>query len=68
LQPQPEDFVSSCFIITPVSLQAGHFLGLHLPSVVSPHLSHLKTAIPASCWIEKMCLIGNLYCFTQANY
>jgi hypothetical protein len=68
LQPQPEDFVSSCFIITPVSLQAGHFLGLHLPSVVVPHLSHLKTAIWASCWIKNMYLIGNLYCLDETNY
>ena len=51
LQPQPEDFDSSCFTITPVSPQAGQVLGLHLPSLVAPHLSHLKTAIWSSFYI-----------------
>ncbi len=44
-QPQPEDFFSSCFCMVPASVQAGHFLGLHLPSFVAPHFSHLNTAI-----------------------
>jgi len=47
LQPQPqlEDFFSSCFIMVPVSEHSGHFFGLHLPSLVAPHFSHLNTAI-----------------------
>jgi hypothetical protein len=45
LQPQPEDLASSCFTMTPVSPQSGQALGLHLPSLVAPHLSHLKTAM-----------------------
>ena len=44
-QPQPEALVSSCFCMVPDSAQAGHFWGLHLPSFVAPHFSHLKTAI-----------------------
>jgi hypothetical protein len=44
-QPQPEDFFSSCFCIVPASVHSGHFLGLHLPSLVAPHFSHLNTAI-----------------------
>jgi hypothetical protein len=44
-QPQPEDFFSSCLIMQPVSAHWGHFFGLHLPSLVAPHFSHLNTAI-----------------------
>jgi hypothetical protein len=44
-QPQPEDFFSSCFCMVPVSVHSGHFFGLHLPSLVAPHFSHLNTAI-----------------------
>jgi hypothetical protein len=44
-QPQPEDLFSSCFCMAPVSVHAGHFFGLHLPSLVAPHFSHLNTAI-----------------------
>ena len=44
-QPQPEDFFSSCFCMVPASVHSGHFLGLHLPSLVAPHFSHLNTAI-----------------------
>jgi hypothetical protein len=44
-QPQPEDFFSSCFCMVPGSVHAGHFFGLHLPSWVAPHFSHLNTAI-----------------------
>jgi hypothetical protein len=47
-QPQPEDFFSSCFCMVFASAQAGHFFGLHLPSLVAPHFSHLKTAIAFS--------------------
>ncbi len=47
-QPQPDDFLSSCFAIVPVSAHSGHFFGLHLPSLVAPHFSHLKTAISSS--------------------
>ncbi|MBW2501987.1 MAG: hypothetical protein JRD39_03500 [Deltaproteobacteria bacterium] len=47
-QPQPDDFLSSCFAIVPVSAHLGHFFGLHLPSLVAPHFSHLKTAISSS--------------------
>jgi hypothetical protein len=44
-QPQPEDFLSSFFCMVPVSAHSGHFFGLHLPSLVAPHFSHLNTAI-----------------------
>ena len=44
-QPQPDDFAPSCFCMVPVSVHSGHFLGLHLPSLVAPHFSHLNTAI-----------------------
>jgi hypothetical protein len=44
-QPQPEDFLSSCFCMVPVSVHSWHFFGLHLPSLVAPHFSHLNTAI-----------------------
>jgi hypothetical protein len=47
-QPQPEDFVSSFFAMVPVSAHSGHFFGLHLPSLVAPHFSHLNTAISFS--------------------
>jgi hypothetical protein len=47
-QPQPEDFPSSFFCILPVSAHSGHFFGLHLPSLVAPHFSHLNTAISFS--------------------
>ena len=43
--PHPDDFLSSCFSMEPASAHAGHFLGLHLPSFVAPHFSHLNTAI-----------------------
>jgi len=43
-QPHPEDF-SSCFFMVSASAHSGHFLGLHLPSLVAPHFSHLNTAI-----------------------
>jgi len=31
--------------MVPASVHAGHFFGLHLPSLVAPHFSHLNTAI-----------------------
>jgi hypothetical protein len=38
----------------PDSAQAGHFFGLHLPSFVAPHFSHLKTAMVISfvLWVN----------------
>ena len=68
-QPQPEDFFSSCFCMVPVSVHSGHFLGLHLPSLVAPHFSHLNTAM-----ISPFLLKGLLeyiqkqfnFCFTQS--
>jgi hypothetical protein len=50
-QPQPEDFLSSDFAMVPVSAQSGHFFGLHRPSFVAPHFSHLNTAILFSFFI-----------------
>jgi len=47
-QPQLEAFFSSCLTITPFSPQEGHFFGLHRPSLVSPHFSHLNSAIGVS--------------------
>jgi hypothetical protein len=44
-QPQPDDFLSSFFCMVPDSEHSGHFFGLHLPSLVAPHFSHLNTAI-----------------------
>jgi len=44
-QPQPDDFLSSCFCMVPDSAHSGHFFGLHLPSLVAPHFSHLNTDI-----------------------
>jgi hypothetical protein len=44
-QPQPDDCLSSFFCMVPVSAHSGHFFGLHLPSLVAPHFSHLNTAI-----------------------
>jgi hypothetical protein len=44
-QPQPDDFLSSFFCMVPASAHSGHFFGLHLPSFVAPHFSHLNTAI-----------------------
>jgi hypothetical protein len=57
--PQPEDFFSSCFCMVPVSVHSGHFFGLHLPSLVAPHFSHLNTAILFSLFIH--------YFFTQGT-
>ena len=59
LQPQPEDFDSSCLIITPASPQAAHFLGLHLPSLVAPHFSHLNIAIEVSLKLIDYSLLSN---------
>jgi len=50
-QPQPEDFFSSCFSMVPAAAHSGHFFGLHLPSLVAPHFSHLNTAILFSFYI-----------------
>jgi len=42
--PQPEAF-SSFLIMQSLPPQSAHFLGLHLPSLVAPHFSHLNIAI-----------------------
>jgi hypothetical protein len=44
-QPQPEDFEVSSLAIQPLSPHSPHFFGLHRPSLVAPHFSHLKSAI-----------------------
>jgi len=53
-QPQPEDFLSSFFCMVPASAHSGHFFGLHLPSLVAPHFSHLNTAIFFSFWLIQL--------------
>ncbi|MFH1020978.1 MAG: hypothetical protein V1782_10285, partial [Pseudomonadota bacterium] len=42
--PQPEGF-SSFLIIQSLPPQSAHFFGLHLPSLLAPHFSHLNIAI-----------------------
>jgi len=42
--PHPVDF-SSFFIMQSLPPQSVHFLGLHRPSLVAPHFSHLNTAM-----------------------
>ena len=51
-QPQPEDFFSSFFSMVPDSAHSGHFFGLHLPSLVAPHFSHLNTGILFSFFVN----------------
>jgi hypothetical protein len=34
--------------MVPGSAHSGHFFGLHLPSLVAPHFSHLNSAILSS--------------------
>lgn len=49
--PQPEAF-SSFLTMQSLPPQSAHFLGLHLPSLVAPHFSHLNIAMvspPVSC-------------------
>jgi len=42
--PQPAVF-SSFLIMQSLPPQSAHFFGLHLPSLVAPHFSHLNIAI-----------------------
>ncbi|HIJ89419.1 MAG: hypothetical protein OEV89_00990 [Desulfobulbaceae bacterium] len=44
VQPHPEDF-SSFLIMQSLPPQSPHFFGLHLPSLVAPHFSHLNIAM-----------------------
>lgn len=49
--PQPEAF-SSFLTMQSLPPQSAHFLGLHLPSLVAPHFSHLNMAMlspPVPC-------------------
>jgi hypothetical protein len=55
--PQPEAF-SSFLAMQSLPPQSAHFLGLHLPSLVAPHFSHLNIAMvspPISCQTVIVC-------------
>lgn len=59
LQPHPQlEAFSSFLTMQSLPPQSAHFLGLHRPSLVAPHFSHLNIAMvspPVSCQTVIVC-------------
>lgn len=51
-QPQPAVFSVSSFVMQPLAPHAAHFCGLHRPSLVAPHFSHLNIVIFSLLFFE----------------